>query len=104
MARRNHRRLRSGEPLIDVAQARKVKLRVPYSPKCREDVFSEVAGRGVYTLCSGSERGELAVHRFLDGLVRGTKTVMTRVDLAGMLYLLAVTGVLLTSRKEERKW
>jgi hypothetical protein len=29
---------------------------------------------------------------------------MTRVDLAGMMYLLAVTGVLLTSRKEERKW
>lgn len=43
------------------------------------------------------------MNRFLDGLVRGTKTVMTRVELAGTLYLLAVIGVILTSRKEGRK-
>jgi len=43
------------------------------------------------------------VNRYLDGLVRGTKTVMTRVELAGTLYVLAVIGVFLTSRKEERK-
>ena len=36
----------------------------------------------------------------LDGLVRGTKTVMTRVELGGTLFLVAVVGVLLTSRKE----
>jgi hypothetical protein len=46
-------------------------------------------------------REERAVHRFLDGLVRGTKTVMTRVELGGTLYLVAVIGVLLTSREEE---
>ena len=66
-------------------------------------MFSEVAGRGMYALCSGSQRKELAVNRYLDGLVRGTKTVMTRVELAGTLYVLAVIGVFLTSRKEERK-
>ena len=55
----------------------------------------------MYALCSGSEREELAVQGFLDGLVRGTKTVMTRVELGGTLYLVAVVGVLLTSRKEE---
>jgi hypothetical protein len=37
---------------------------------------------------------------FLDGLVRATKTVMTRVELGGTLFLVAVIGVLLTSRKE----
>jgi hypothetical protein len=37
---------------------------------------------------------------FLDGLVRATKTVMTRVELGGALFLVAVIGVLLTSRKE----
>ena len=41
--------------------------------------------------------------RFLDGLVRGTKTVMTRGELGGMLYLVAVIGVLLTSREQESK-
>ncbi len=40
---------------------------------------------------------------FLDGLVRGTKTVMTRVELGGPLFLAAVIGVLLTSREEEDK-
>jgi hypothetical protein len=43
------------------------------------------------------------VRGFLDGLVRGTKTVMTRAELGGALYLAAVIGVLLTSRKEESK-
>jgi hypothetical protein len=37
---------------------------------------------------------------FLDGLVRGTKTVMTRVELGGALFLVVVIGVLLISRKE----
>jgi hypothetical protein len=63
----------------------------------------ELAGRGVYALCSGSERKERSVHRFLDGLVRSTKTVMTRVELGGTLFLVAVIGVLLTSRKEGDK-
>ena len=40
---------------------------------------------------------------FLDELVRNTKTVMTRVELGGTLFLVAVIGVLLTSRKEEGK-
>jgi hypothetical protein len=64
--------------------------------------FSEVASRGVYALCSGSEREERTegMHSFLDGLVRSTKTVMTRVELGGTLFLVAVIGVLLTSREE----
>jgi len=40
------------------------------------------------------------VQSFLDGLVRSTKTVMTRVELGGTLFLVAVVGVLLTSREE----
>ena len=40
---------------------------------------------------------------FLDGLVRSTKTIMTRAELGGTLLLVAVIGVLLTSRKEEGK-
>jgi hypothetical protein len=55
----------------------------------------------VYALCPKSCRKERAVHRFLDGLVRGTKTVMTRVELGGTLFLVAVIGVLLTSREQE---
>ena len=55
----------------------------PYSRNVGEGVSSEVAGRGVYALCSGSEREERGVHGFLDGLVRSTKTVMTRVELGG---------------------
>ena len=39
----------------------------------------------------------------LDGMLRGTKAVMTRVELGGTLFLVAVIGVLLTSRKEEGK-
>ena len=57
----------------------------------------------MYPPCSGSEREELAVQSFLDGLVRGTKTVMTRVELGGTLFLVAVIGVLLTSREQESK-
>jgi hypothetical protein len=57
----------------------------------------------VYALCSKSEREERSVHGFLDGLVQNTKTVMTRVELGGTLFLVAVIGVLLTSRKEESK-
>ena len=54
----------------------------------------------MYALCSGSEREERSVQNFLDGLVRSTKTVMTRVELGGTLFLVAVVGVLLTSREE----
>ncbi len=43
------------------------------------------------------------MHGFLDGLVRSTKTVMPRVELGGTLFLVAVIGVLLTSREEEDK-
>jgi hypothetical protein len=43
------------------------------------------------------------VHGFLDGLVRSTKTVMTRVELGGTLYLVALIAVLLTSREEGDK-
>jgi hypothetical protein len=44
--------------------------------------------------------GERSVHGFLDGLVRSTKTVMRRVEFGGTLFLVAVIGVLLTSREE----
>ena len=54
----------------------------------------------MYALCSGSEREERSVQNFLDGLVRSTKTVMMRVELGGTLILVAVVGVLLTSREE----
>ena len=75
------------------------------SPKFALTEFSEVASRGVYALCSGSEREERteSMQNFLDGLVRSTKTVMTRVELGGTLFLLAVIGVLLTSREEGGK-
>ena len=40
----------------------------------------------------------------LDGLVQSTKkTVMRRVEFGGTLFLVAVIGVLLTSRKEGDK-
>ena len=54
----------------------------------------------MYALCSGSEREERSVQNFLDGLVRSTKIVMRRVELGGTLFLVAVVGVLLTSREE----
>jgi hypothetical protein len=41
------------------------------------------------------------VQKFLDGLVLGAKTVMTRVELGGTLFVAAVIGVLLTSRDEK---
>jgi serine kinase of HPr protein (carbohydrate metabolism regulator) len=43
------------------------------------------------------------VQSFLDGRVRNTKTVMTRAELGGTLVLVAVIGVLLTSREEGGK-
>jgi len=56
------------------------------------------------TLCALRKRREdLAVQSFLDGLVRSTKTVMTRVEVGGTLFLVAVVGVLLTSREEGDK-
>ena len=88
-------------------------LRKVYSPECVEglfceflvDGFSDVASRGVYALCSGGEREERteSMQNFLDGLVRSTKTVLTRVELGGTLLLVAVIGVLLTSRDEGGK-
>ena len=57
----------------------------------------------MYALCSGNEREERGVQSFLDGLVGGTKTVMTRVELGGTLFLVAVIGVLVTSRGEQSK-
>ncbi len=57
----------------------------------------------MYAPCSGSEREERSVHGFLDGLVRSTKTLMTRVELGGTLYLVALIAVLLTSREEGDK-
>ena len=63
-------------------------------------VESRVREQGPF---SGSQREEIAVRGFLDGLVRGARTVMTRVELGGALYLVAVIGVLLTSRKEGSK-
>ena len=47
----------------------------------------------------GGKREVLGVQRFLDAVVRGTKTVMTRVELGGTLFVAAVIGVLLTSRE-----
>ena len=55
----------------------------------------------MYPLCSGSERGERSVRVLLDGMLRGTKAVMTKVELGGTLFLVAVIGVLLTSRGEK---
>jgi hypothetical protein len=63
----------------------------------------EGAERGVYALYSESEQKERNVDGLLDGLVRSTKAVMTRVELGGTLFLVAVIGVLVTSRGEEGK-
>jgi len=43
------------------------------------------------------------MQNFLDGLVRSIKTVMTRVELGGTLFLVAVVGVILTSREDGDK-
>ena len=53
------------------------------------------------TLCAPEENGERSVQVLLDGMLRGTKAVMTRVELGGPLFLVVVVGVLLTSREEE---
>jgi hypothetical protein len=57
----------------------------------------------VYALCSGSEWEECSVHGFLDGLVQSTKTIMTRPELGGTMYLVALIAVLLSSRDEGDK-
>jgi hypothetical protein len=54
----------------------------------------------VYALYSESEQRERNVDGLLAGLVRSTKTVMMIIELGGTLFLLAVIGVLLTSREE----
>jgi hypothetical protein len=43
------------------------------------------------------------MQNFLDGLVGSTKTVMTWAELGDTLFLVAVIGVLLTSREEGSK-
>ena len=55
---------------------------------------------GSRTARFGGERKILGVQRFLDAVVLGAKTVMTRVELGGTLFVAAVIGVLLTSREE----
>ena len=57
----------------------------------------------MYALYSESERKERNVDGLLDGLVRSTKAVMTRVELGGTLFLGAAIGVLVTSRGEQSK-
>jgi hypothetical protein len=39
------------------------------------------------------------VERFLDAMIVGAKTVMTRVEVGGTLFVAAVIGVLLSSRE-----
>jgi hypothetical protein len=39
------------------------------------------------------------VQRFLDAVVLGTKTAMTRMEVGGTLFVAAMIGVLLTSRE-----
>ena len=45
------------------------------------------------------EREVLNVEGFLDAVVLGAKTVMTRVEVGGTLFVAALIGVLLTSRE-----
>jgi hypothetical protein len=52
-------------------------------------------------LCAPEANGERSVQVLLDGMLRGTKALMTRVELGGPLFLVVVLGVLLTSREEE---
>ena len=85
----------------------------PYSSECVEGEFYELRVDGVLgsskswgvRSMSGSEREERreSMQNFLDGLVRSTRTVMTRAELGGTLFLVAVIGVLLTSREEGGK-
>jgi hypothetical protein len=53
------------------------------------------------TLRAPEANGERGVQVLLDGMLRGTKALMTRVELGGPLFLVVVVGVLLTSRGEE---
>ena len=79
-------------------------LRPPFSPLFDEGPSVQVLGSTrawVQAPRFESQREEIAVRRFLDWLVLGTKTAMTRAELGGALYLAAVIGVLLTARKEE---
>ena len=46
-----------------------------------------------------SDREVCGVERFLDAVVVCTKTVMRRVEVGGTLFVVAVIGVLLTSRE-----
>jgi hypothetical protein len=73
------------------------------SPKSVEEELAEGAERRVYALYSESELKERNVDGFLDGLVRSTKAVMTRVELGGTLFLVVVIEVFLISRGEEGK-
>jgi hypothetical protein len=54
---------------------------------------------GSRTARFGGERKILGVQRFLDAVVLGAKTAMTRVEVGGTLFVAAVIGVLLTSRE-----
>ena len=54
-------------------------------------------------MCSGSEWEECSLHGILDGLVRSTKTVMTRLELGGTLYVVALIAVLLSPQDEGDK-
>jgi hypothetical protein len=65
--------------------------------------FSDVASCGVYALCPTEAKGGSRCAVFSRWLVRSTKTVMTRVEVGGTLFLVAVVGVLLTSREEGEK-
>jgi hypothetical protein len=65
-----------------------------------EEKSLEVPTCRINALCSGGGREECSVRGFLDGLVQSTKTVMTRLEQGGTLYLVAVTAVLLSSRDE----
>ncbi len=57
-----------------------------------------------YTLYGpGTNRRSTLCRVFSMVLVLRTKTVITRAELGGALFLAAVIGVLLTSRKEEGK-
>ena len=79
----------------------------PFSPLftgvCGRGILESSTTLGVLSVLRKRTGGERSVQGFLDGLVRSTKTVMTRVELGGTLFLVAVIGVLLTSRDEGDK-
>ena len=75
-----------------------------YSPECVErEILGSSTTRDVLSVLRKQIGGGRSVHGFLDWLVRSTKTVMTRVEFGGTLFLVAVIGVLLTSREEGDK-